>query len=275
MLAFSGSLLLTFRELWALRLTQGMFAVATLAWLVLSLALKLDVVEGSLAAMRIFGMDAQPGGALPIGEFVLAVNQLVFGAAYFLGTLLGLFATMPLIGGLLETGRIDLLLSKPVSRSRILGGHLAGLVLVVAMLSTYLIGGVWLTLSLKTGLWQTSFLAAIPLMVTMFVVMYGVLLFFTVLTRNAGLGLIISYGLIFVSVILAAHEQIRPQLDGVGLAVFSTLYHVLPNFAEIARTVSQLASPEGVSDTYPFISSVLFGGIVYAFSFRLFARKDF
>jgi ABC-type transport system involved in multi-copper enzyme maturation permease subunit len=275
MLAFSGSLLLTFRELWALRLTQGMFAVATLAWVVLSLALTLDVVEGSLAALRIFGMDAQPGGPMPIGNFVLAINQLVFGATYFVGTLLGLFATMPLIGGLLESGRIDLLLSKPVSRSRILGGHLAGLVLIVLALSTYLIGGVWLTLALKTGVWEVSFLAAIPMTVTMFVVMYGVLLLFTVLTRNAGLGLIVSYGLIFVSVILAAHEQIRPQLDGIGLAVFSTLYHVLPNFAEIARMVSQLASPEGVSDTYPFVSSLLFGATVYAFCFGLFARKDF
>lgn len=275
MLAFSGSLLLTFRELWALRITQGMFAVATLAWLVLSLALNLDIVEGSLAALRIFGMDAQPGQSLPIGQFVLIVNQFVFGAAYFLGTLLGLFATMPLIGGMLEPGRIDLLLSKPVSRAALLGGHLSGLVLTVAVLSAYLVGSVWLTLSLKTGTWHPAMLIAIPIMVVMFLVMYGVLLYFTLLTRNAGLGLIMAYGLIFVSVIMAAHDQIRLQLDGVGLAVFSTLYHVLPNFAEVAHMVSQLGSPDGVTSVYPFLSSLLFGGIVYAFCFRHFSRKDF
>lgn len=275
MLAFSGSLLLTFRELWALRITQGMFAVATLAWLILSFALNLDIVEGSIAALRIFGMQTEPGGVMPLTEFVIFVNQFVFGAAYFLGTLLGLFATMPLIGGMLEPGRIDLLLSKPVSRVALLGGHLAGLVLTVTVLSAYLVGGVWLTLSLKTGVWHPEMLLAIPIMVLMFVVMYGVLLYFTLLTRNAGLGLIMAYGLIFVSVIMAAHDQIRPQLEGVALAVFSAMYHVLPNFAEVAHMVSQLASPEGVTGVYPFISSLLFGGIVYAFCFRHFYRKDF
>ena len=32
----AGSLLLTFRELWAMRLTQGILLVSTLAWLFLS-----------------------------------------------------------------------------------------------------------------------------------------------------------------------------------------------------------------------------------------------
>ncbi len=151
----SGSLLLTFRELWAMRITQGMFAIASLAWLLLSFALNMDIVEGSISALKIFGFDAgapmervfdEATGewvqqATSIDQFVVGINQFVFGASYFLGTLLGLFATMPLIAGFLEQGRIDLLLSKPVSRLRLLFGHLLGVWLTVLVLSCYLVGG--------------------------------------------------------------------------------------------------------------------------------------
>ena len=123
MTSLSGSLLLTFRELWAMRLTQAMFAVATLAWLLLSFALNMDVVEGSLAAIRIFGIESVPTDgvwdeakgefvqqALSLDQFMIRINSFVVGASYFLGTLLGLFATMPLVSGFLEHGRIDLVL---------------------------------------------------------------------------------------------------------------------------------------------------------------------
>ena len=101
----SGSLLLTFRELWAMRITQGMFAIASLAWLLLSFALNMDIVEGSISALKIFGFDAgapmervfdEATGewvqqATSIDQFVVGINQFVFGASYFLGTLLGGF----------------------------------------------------------------------------------------------------------------------------------------------------------------------------------------
>lgn len=288
MLTFSGSLLLTFRELWALRITQAMFGVATLVWLVLSLAMNLDIVEGSLAALRIFGLESTPMDAyrdaatgdivrrnLTASSFVMAVNELIFGATYFLGTLLGLFATAPLVSGMLEAGRIDLLLSKPVSRHRLLGGHVVGLLTAVAILATYLIGSVWLTLSVKTGIWEPGLLLSIPVMVLMFGVMYSVLLVSTLTTRSAGLGLAVAYGLIFISVIMMAHEQIVPLLDGAGLYAFLILYHISPNFAEVGRMVSQLASPAGVLDTYPFVSSLLFGALLHAISFQYFSRRDF
>ena len=63
--ALSGSLLLTFRELWAMRLTQGIVLVSTLAWIMLSFALNLDVVEGSISALRIFGGFAPAGEPAP------------------------------------------------------------------------------------------------------------------------------------------------------------------------------------------------------------------
>ena len=120
-----------------MKITLGLFIVTTIAWLMLSFALNLDVVEGSIAAVRIFGLQSEPTElirdsdtgkiirdeegdlqrqALSLDKFVVGINQFVFSLAYIFGTLIGLFATMPLVSGFLEQGRIDLLLSKPISR---------------------------------------------------------------------------------------------------------------------------------------------------------------
>lgn len=283
-----GSLLLTFRELWAMRITQGVLVIATIAWLLLSFAMNLEVVEGSIAALRIFGFETNPVNssfdqetqevvrtAVSLDNFMLAINEFVFGATYFLGTLLGLFATMPLIGGFLEQGRIDLLVSKPISRPRLLTGHLIGVWLTVLALVTYLVGGVWLSLSLKTGVWDASPLVSIPIIVVMFGVMYSVIMTITVITRTSGLALVIAYGLIFLSAILAAHEQIEPVLNPVAASIFTGFYHALPNFIEVVFIQAQLVSGETVKSWYPLISSLLFGVITYGFGYFWFSKRDF
>lgn len=285
----SGSLLLTFRELWAMRITQGMFAIATLAWVLLSFALNMDIVEGSISALKIFGFDAgapmegvfdEATGewvqqATSIDQFVIGINQFVFGASYFLGTLLGLFATMPLIAGFLEQGRIDLLLSKPVSRPRLLFGHLLGVWLTVVVLACYLVGGVWLSLSLKTGIWVPRVLVSIPVIVLMFAVMYSVVLTTAILSRTSGLGLVLAYGLIFFSAILASHEQLIPVLAPTSAMIFKIVYHSLPNFIEVVMMQAQLVEGSTVTRVYPFISSLIFGVIVHGFGFYWFSKRDF
>ncbi len=288
MTTLSGSLLLTFRELWAMRLTQAMLAVATLAWLLLSFALNMDVVEGSLAAVRIFGLESTPSDgvyneetgewvsqALSLDKFMIGINTFVFGAAYFLGTLLGLFATMPLINGFLEHGRVDLLLSKPLSRPRLLLGHLAGVWITVFLLSAYLVGGVWLSLSVKTGVWMPRVLMAIPIITVMFAVMYSVILTIAIATRSSGLGLVITYGLIFFSIMLASHEQLVPVLSSTAAAIFMTFYHVLPNFIEVVTVQAQLVEGEAVTTWYPLISSLIFGAVLHGIGFFWFSRRDF
>jgi len=293
---FTGSIKLTFRELWAMKITLGLFIVTTIAWLMLSFALNLDVVEGSIAAVRIFGLQSEPTElirdsdtgkiirdeegdlqrqALSLDKFVVGINQFVFSLAYIFGTLIGLFATMPLVSGFLEEGRIDLLLSKPISRIKLLSGHLAGVCLVVFLLSAYLIGGVWLVIAYKTGIWQFEFLLAIPTITIMFAVIFSVVLTTSVASRSTGLALVLAYGTIFVSAILAARDQIVPQLSEFWGAMFVGMYHLLPNYFEVMQIMTQLASKETVTSYYPLISSILFGVTIYVFGFITFSRRDF
>lgn len=277
-----GLLLLTFRELWAKRIVLGLFLISSLVLLVISFALNLEVVEGSLESLRLFGQEADspnPEGARPspmtLTRVVVGVEGIVAGAAYWIGILLSLFAASGLFTDLQLPGRVELLLSKPVSRLHILFGHVLGVWTAVASLTLYLLGGTWLIMSLKSGVWNGRFLLSILLVIVMFGVMYGAVVLLSIWTQSTALTLIVAYGLIFVSLVLAGQHEIAPQLGPVGAPLFWGLYHLFPNFAEVTWIVTALAKNDPVDSWYPLTSSLLFGGTMYGLTGYFFMQRDF
>ena len=97
------------RELWAKKVVIGLFAVSTLVLLSVAFALNLDVVDGSLASVRLFGQSEE--AQISLEQLVFAIESVVAGAAYWIGILLALFASAPLFTTLVDEGHIDLLLS--------------------------------------------------------------------------------------------------------------------------------------------------------------------
>jgi len=277
-----GLVLITFRELWARKIVLGLFIISSLVLLAVTFALNLDVVEGSLAGIRLFGQEATPddmGGEdappLTLSRVVIAVESVVAGVAYWIGILLALFASASLFPDLQSDGRVELLLSKPISRLNVFLGHMLGVWSAIGVLALYLLGGVWIIMSLKTGVWNPRFLLSLLLVMGMFAVMYAAVMLMGVWTESTALGLIVSYGLIFVSMVLAAADQIGPTLGPVSGPVFWGLYHVLPNFTEVTQIVSTLATGDPVSSWYPFFSSLLFGGVAYGGTGYWFVQRDF
>ena len=281
MTSLTGIVLLSFRELWAKKVVIGLFVVSTLVLLMTAFALNLDVVEGSLAGIRLFGAEVNGSGelsdetGLTLQNVVFSVQAVVAGAAYWIGTLLALFSTAPLFTSMLEPGHVDLLLAKPLGRMQLFFGHVAGVTLTMLILAIYLLGGVWLIMSIKTGVWNPSFLLSIGIVLAMFGVMYSVIVFTGVWTQSTALALIVTYGLIFISLFLAGGEQLASQLQPGWRSVFWGFYHVLPNFAEVTQTVSQLSRAEPIDSWYPFVSSSVFGLVLYGGAATWFARRDF
>ena len=293
----SAILLLTFRDLWAKKITIGLFAICTLVWMILAFALNLDIVEGSLAGLRIFGADATPsevvrdpdtgevvtnpdtGDAIraifSLERVVIEVERVVAVLAYWAGILLALFATASLLPSLLQPGRVDLLLSKPISRARLLSGHLLGVFLTMLGIAIYLFGMVWLVMSWKTGIWNFRFFQALFVVVGMFGVMYSVVALIGVTARSAPLALLVTYGLMFASWILAAKDQLVTQINPPWRQVFLGFYHVLPNFGEGTTLVVQLTGGQAVGSWYPLLSSLIFGAVLFAAAFFFFTRRDF
>lgn len=280
-----GVVILTLRELLAKKVVLGLFLVATLVWGMLALALQLDVVDGTLQGIRLFGqapeVHTEEGqgfeglGADPLRTVVIAAEAFAAVAVYWVGILLALFATGGLVTSMTEAGQIDLLLSKPLARSRILAGRLLGVALVTALLFAYLLGMVWLVMSLKSGVWNPRFLLGIGVVFTMFAVMYGIVAVMSVWSESSALALVVTLGVLFATLVLSIPGLAEKAGPAWGDLV-EGLHRVLPRFPGVgARIVPDLARGEPVRSWTPLLSSLGFGLASYAATFWLFRRKDF
>ncbi len=105
-----------------------------------------------------------------------------------IGSWLALFVSVIITAGFIPSmmgkGSLDLLISKPIGRTRLLTYKYIGGLIFVLLLTAFAVTGVWLMIGLRTGLWSANFLAIIPILTFYFAVLYAVSTFAAVLTRS-------------------------------------------------------------------------------------------
>lgn len=91
-----------------------------------------------------------------------------------IGLLIAILVTASIIPETFEPGSLNLLLSKPISRTGLFLTKFLGGCTFVALCSTYLFLGTWLWLGIGMGIWDRSFLWSIPLYILVFMIYYSV-----------------------------------------------------------------------------------------------------
>ncbi|MCC6537194.1 MAG: ABC transporter permease subunit [Bryobacterales bacterium] len=264
----------TFREAMARKIFWGLFGLSTAMILFFLLLLRIDVVEGGVATMSLFGYESRRG--MDVERMVRGVHGSIATFLYSFGLFLALFASSGLVPSLLEPGRIELLLSKPVARWHLLLGRYLGNVLIVLANTAWLVGGVWLIFGIKTGIWTPQFLLAIFTTVFLFCVLLSVVFLMGVLFESAALATMVPVALMLISPILAQEKTVVKLLSSeTARTVWRTLYQVFPKVFDIGRTTLQLVRREAVESWDPFFTSALFGVAVLALAVWRFERRDF
>jgi hypothetical protein len=105
--------------------------------------------------------------------------------AGILGVLIAVLVTAPTVPQTFEPGAIDLLLSKPVSRSLLFLTKFFGASTFILLNSIYLIGGMWLIAGLRFDVWSGKLLLCIPVFLFLFVIYYSISALTGVIWRNA------------------------------------------------------------------------------------------
>lgn len=108
------------------------------------------------------------------------------------GVFIAILVTSTFVPRTFETGAIDLLLSKPVSRSLVFLAKFVGGCLFVLVLSSYVIGGLYLIAGVRLGYWNHRFLWCIPLLFFLFAIYYSVSAMAGVLWRNAIVSVVVA-----------------------------------------------------------------------------------
>jgi ABC-type transport system involved in multi-copper enzyme maturation permease subunit len=263
----------TFREAFARKIFWGFAGCSTALILFFLFIMKIDVVEGAVATVSLFGKtsDTEDVGRL--------VRQVHGGLAAFLftaGMFLSVFASAGLIPTVFEPGRIELLLSKPVARHHILLGRYLGNLLVVAANIFYLVIAVWLIFGVKTGVWTFGFLWSPVLTIFVFAVLLTVVLLVGVLWESAVVATMVTFGILLLSPILAQKHTIERLLTSEwSRNVVRGLYYVLPKVFDLGSMARQIVLGETITSWMPVWSSLLFGIVVLSGGLFAFSRRNY
>ena len=264
----------TFREAFARKIFWGVFGLSTLMIIFFLFLLKIDIVEGAVATVSLFGRANNR--TTDLDHIVRGVYGAIATFLYTFGMFLAIFASSGLIPSVLEPGRIEVLLSKPVSRTHILLGRYLGNVLVVSCNIVYLVLGVWTILGVKTGIWSASFLISIATTAFIFAVLLSVVVLIGVLFESAAVATMVTVALMLMSPILAQTSTMMRLLSSEwSRNIWQALYYALPKVYDLGKLTLDAIQSRTFNGWMPIWSSALFGAVVPASALAIFQRRDF
>jgi ABC-type transport system involved in multi-copper enzyme maturation permease subunit len=272
-----------FREAAARWTLLAYFALSSLFILIFALAVNLDIVNGALAGAKLFGQTVELGSrSVDVDRLVLGFESGFSGFLYLVGTFLALFATAHLVPRLQEKGTVDLYLSRPVGRVRLLLSRYSGGLLLAAANLVYLLGSIFLIVAWKMRVAHPRFLLAGLTILFTIAALLAFAFLIGVVTSSTGVSLMTTYAVFFFAAILAAHEKIEAAMASDWSArIVRALYWVFPKTAELGRaTVATVGGDtfHRLAQTNSFAvygSTALFGAAALSLACWLFSRKDF
>jgi len=270
----------TFREALAKKIFIGYYIFYAIVVLFMLFAVNLDAVEGVMSMA-----DVKQG--------VLFAEKGFMDLAWVFIVFFSLVSTSSFIPSMLEKGTIDLLISKPISRINILFSKFLGAVIFMFISMVFLLGSIWLILSLKSGYWDFTFLLSIPMITVTFAIMYSIVVLVGLTTQSSIISILVNFFLMFVLCpILSIREgMIFTFVQNSAVQyVFNFFYWILPKSGEIKDIVTSIMLDKKINfwmttmnvETGDFttswmslISSLLFFIVLFSYSAYYFSKKDY
>ncbi|MGK3961516.1 hypothetical protein WMF38_51470 [Sorangium sp. So ce118] len=259
---------------WFLALGAGI----TLLLGVVGLTLRMDVVDGALAATRLFGQVVRTD----ITSVDVALRPIFRAAAYVIfygGLAFGVVACADFAPSLLAPGRIEHLLALPVQRWELLAGTFLGVLGLAMAGALYGAGGLTLLLAVKTGVWTLRPVLAALLASVTFAALYGSMLAAAVFARSAALSAATGGALFIAGIVAGYRDHLATFFEpGAPRALFRAVTALLPRVSTLANTSADLAAsaPVEALDLGSQLAGIaVFGLAAVAFGIWGFEQKDF
>ncbi len=253
---------------------MGFLGISTFICLLFLFALNLDIVDGAQSYISIFGQEVDQ--MIDLQKILLGLEGGVAVLLFTAGIFLSLFATSNLIPSLLRQGSIDLLISKPLSRTQILLGRYFGAISIVAFNIFYLVIFSWLVISIKTTIWNFGFLLAGFMIVLTFAILFSLMTLMGIVTRSGPFSLMITYLVLFISPFLLQRDAIYALLSAkIYGYILDGLYYFLPRTAELGMITQQFVRGLPITAWSAVLTSIIFAVVMLASSSLIFSRKNF
>jgi len=242
-------------------------------WLV---AAAVVVAFALLPSLRINGQDILESNLIDRATADALVARFFDGFLGFVIFLL-VFGSAGLAPSFLSKGRVELVLSKPIDRWRLLSMKFLGVYLVKAVVLAVVAASVWLTISIRLGMFNWGFVLGMLFACLEFLIVYAIVFFFGVLTNSAAAA-IMGYFIIRIGSDLLAGRKVLYQFLGEGslwTTVLDGLYHISPKIGEMSKNLVPIMTGKGITDYYPIWSTILIAAVFFLATLLYFNRKDY
>lgn len=259
---------------WFLALGAGI----TLVLATLGFSLQLEVLDGALAGVRLFGsvLDSSIRSAdVALRPVFMAAAALIF----YGGTLFMALACSDFAPSLLSPGRIEHLLSLPVRRWELLLGTYLGVLMLSLVCALYGAGGLSLILGLKTGVWTLGPLWAALLAVANFATVYAAMIATALFARSAAVSAAAGIALFIAGIIAGLRIEIAPLFEeGAGRTAFELWSMIVPRVSTLGTSAVDLAGGRTVDGSA--LATLLGGFCVFSLAVLAvgawrFEQRDF
>ncbi len=167
-----------------------------------------DCVSRGVKVSFLFGAVPMELRGVSFAHAIVRIQFLL--AAFFagfLGMLVAVIVTAGSVPEMLRRGSADLVMTRPLSRVRLLLYKYVGGLLFVLLHATYFIGGTWAALAWRSGWWNPGYLGCILVLVGVFAILYSVSLAVGVVSRSAVPPILATLGLWFTCIMLAFFQE--------------------------------------------------------------------
>ncbi len=253
-------------------------AAITLVLGIVAFALRLDVVDGALAATRFFGKPMNTtirSADIALRPVFQATSYLIF----YGGLAFGIVACADFGPSLLAPGRIEHLLALPLRRWELLAGTFLGVLALSVLGALYGAGGLALILGVKTGVYTIRPILAALLASVTFCAIYGGMLAVAVVVRSAAISAATGVFLLIAGIIAGNRDKLDPFFEsGISRGIFRGVTLLLPRVATLANASSDLAGAiplDGPALASQIAGLAVFGFAALALGIHLFEQKDF
>jgi len=242
------------------------------------IAISLVVLIIQILVFSLFKTNTLAPG-MSLAEGISRLEIMMISSLAGLCLLLSIFSCSSFIPSMLEKGNIDLLLSKPVSRTELLLGKYFGGLLVVFINILFLILGVWLIVGLKFGFWNIAFLYSSLIITFTFAVLYSLIVLLGIMTQGSMSGMMAAY---FIYIVLSPLLHFA-KFKGANFIENETLktiidwfYYIIPKTQELMNdTLVSLTTKNYIENYQPLATSFAFLLVMLIFSVLIFRKKDF
>jgi len=208
----------------------------------------------------------------------MATEVLAFFFNSFFGFVIFLmvFGSAWLLPSYLSKGRVELILSKPINRFKLLTMKFVSVFTIKAFFLVVMMTLIWIVLSIRLENFSGYFFLGLLLGCVQFLAVYTIVFVIGVIGRSGTLAIMGYFIIRIVTGLLASREIIYGFLgDSVWKTVLDVVYYILPKIGEMDSNYGSLMTGDGISNGFAIYTTLAFSAVIFLLALLVFHKRDY